>query len=214
MTFSSMSSILESSGSKGLRRVTKNARASLTDKNEISFWASHSRDLLLSWVRREASTQRRNATVAPRKSSRHFLRSWVMFSMAFFLSAVDFVIKAVIKAEIMPINAAVISEFILSIIIIYFLNFRGRASRGLGVGRACHCVAGPQLGAVAAGGLGPIRSTPNDVGSLGILDETNRVSVASLIIAVRAHRRTRREETVVGSSRRAHRSRPEVREAA
>ena len=160
MIFSRMLSILESSGSKGLRRVTKKARASLTDKNEMSFLVSFSKDLLLSWVRRVASTQRRNATVAALISSRHFLRSWVMFSMAFFLSAVDFVIKAVIKAETMPINAAVISEFILSIIIIYFLNFRGRASRGLGVGRACHCVAGPQLGAVAAGGLGPVGYRP------------------------------------------------------
>ena len=106
------------------------------------------------------SKYRLNAIVAPRKSSRHFLRSWVMFSMAFFLSAVDFVIKAVIKAETMPINAAVISEFIFSIIIIYFLNFRGRASRGFGVGRVCHCVAGPQLGAVAASGLGPVGYRP------------------------------------------------------
>lgn len=201
MTFSSMSSILESSGSKGLRRVTKNARASLTDKNEISFWASHSRDLLLSWVRRDASTQRRNATVAPRKSSRHFLRSWVMFSMAFFLSAVDFVIKAVIKAETMPINAAVISEFILSIIIIYFLNFRGRASRGLGVGRACHCVAGPQLGAVAAGGLGPVGYRPWRLPTVSPGDNEQKTRCTWLCSAG-THRHSSRPSTC--STRRRH----------
>lgn len=33
-------------------------------------------------------------------------------------------------------------------------------SRGFGVGRACHCVACPQLGAVAAGGLGPVGYRP------------------------------------------------------
>lgn len=38
-------------------------------------------------------------------------------------------------------------------------------------------------------------------GSLGILDETNRVGVTSLIVVVRIHRRARIEVTVEGTRR-------------